>query len=86
MDRCCCGRIEDFTEPVIMNDRMHERLGDPGAFCGPVYKHDIRDLTADNERLRQKSEDDDDEIMALKTALKNLQPGSVFDTSEGDAK
>ena len=26
------------------------------------------------ERLRQKSEDDDDEIMALKTALKNLQP------------
>ena len=29
------------------------------------------------ERLRQKSLDDDDEIMALKTALKNLQPRSV---------
>ncbi len=52
MDRCCCGQIELFSEPVILGERLHERLGDEGAFCGPVLHHDLRDLQNDNDRLR----------------------------------
>lgn len=52
MDRCCCGRIEPFSEPVILGERLHERLGDEGTFCGPVYSHTIRDQGQEIERLR----------------------------------
>jgi hypothetical protein len=58
--RCCCGRIRDCTEPLIINDTLHERLGDEGAFCGPVDHHIIRDqekeiarLTLEVERLQR---------------------------------
>lgn len=51
MARCCCGRVKDWTEPIIIDDIQHERLNDPRAFCGPWRHHAIRDLTAENERL-----------------------------------
>ena len=52
-ERCCCGRIEDWTEPLILGERLHERLGDEGAFCGPVLHHDLRDQEQEIERLRK---------------------------------
>ena len=48
---CCCGRIKELSEPLIINGRMHERLGEPGSFCGPVHSHDFRDLEAERDRL-----------------------------------
>ena len=42
-DQCCCGRIKPCTETSIINQTQHEPLGDDGAFCGPVIKHDLRD-------------------------------------------
>ena len=52
VDRCCCGRIDPFIEPVILGERAHERLGDEGAFCGGVKNHTIRDQDREIERLR----------------------------------
>jgi len=51
-ERCCCGRIEDWTEPVILGERLHERLGGEGAFCGPVLHHDLRDQKQEIKKLR----------------------------------
>ena len=42
--RCCCGRkLLTDGEPLIVNDYQHETPGE-GRFCGPVYKHELRDL------------------------------------------
>jgi len=41
--RCCCGK-KDITEPLLINDYVHEVLGEPGSFCGPLKNHEIRDL------------------------------------------
>jgi hypothetical protein len=41
---------------VILGTRLHERLGDEGAFCGPALHHDLRDLQADNDHLRDLTE------------------------------
>ncbi len=51
-ERCCCGRITDYTEPLIINGRLHERLGDEGSFCGPVDAHTTRDQQRELIRLR----------------------------------
>ena len=50
--RCCCGRIKDWTEDVIINGRLHERLGGEGSFCGPVDAHTTRDQQRELIRLR----------------------------------
>jgi hypothetical protein len=59
-ERCCCGRIREFTETIRINNTVHERLGDEGSFCGPVDRHIIRDqdkeiarLTLEVEQLRR---------------------------------
>ncbi len=52
-DQCCCGRIKDCDEPLIINDYMHEPLGPEGAFCGKVSHHDVRDLRIEFRRLRE---------------------------------
>jgi len=42
--RCCCGRkLLTDGEPLIVNDYQHETPGE-GRFCGPVHKHELRDL------------------------------------------
>ena len=44
--RCCCGRIKEGLEPgerTRINDRVHARLGDEGAFCGTWWQHEIQD-------------------------------------------
>jgi hypothetical protein len=51
--RCCCGRFVNDYLPVIINDKMHELLGTPGAFCGPVINHQLRDAQADLKRARE---------------------------------
>ena len=56
-DRCCCGRIRNFTETVIFNHTMHERLGDKGTFCGPVDHHTMRDQEREIERLQARVEE-----------------------------
>ena len=69
---CCCGRLKWCDEPVIYNDKMHEPLSDPEAFCGPVYRHTIRDQQQEIERLRA----------ALKIALGYLghaMPAAAYD-------
>ncbi len=43
MGQCCCGRIHDCDEPVIMNEYCHEPLGPEGNFCGPQKNHTLRD-------------------------------------------
>ena len=48
--RCCCGK-KDISEPIIINDYVHEPFGVEGNFCGPLDKHDIRDLTNKVEEL-----------------------------------
>jgi len=50
--RCCCGK-KDIDGPIAINNIMHEPLGPIGNFCGPVDRHTIRDLLADNKRLKQ---------------------------------
>lgn len=57
--RCCCGKMA-ITEPFVTNNYMHEPLGKTDAFCGPLYKHDIRDMTArikeleiENKKLKE---------------------------------
>lgn len=45
--RCCCGKIKEGIEPIErlrINDTVHARLGDEGAFCGPWWQHEIDDL------------------------------------------
>ena len=49
--RCCCGK-KDITEPYQVNDYRHEPYGQPGASCGPAYKHELRDLYAEVKMLR----------------------------------
>lgn len=55
-DRCCCGRIVEWVEPVIINGIRHERLGDDEAFCGPELNHAVRDLSNEVDRLRAENE------------------------------
>ena len=50
MKQCCCGRYA-IDEPFISNTTMHEPLGDPGAFCGPVINHELRDVETKYEAL-----------------------------------
>lgn len=46
---CCCGRLPHLSEPLIINDYCHEPAGK--GFCGPKYKHELRDLTDEVARL-----------------------------------
>lgn len=48
---CCCGKKE-IDEPIIVNDYRHEPFGEAGAFCGPAYKHEIRDAHNKIEALQ----------------------------------
>lgn len=41
---CRCGRIKDYTEPVGINDTVHEGYDVVDGFCGPLVAHTIRDL------------------------------------------
>ena len=50
-EQCCCGHVRPCTEPSVTNSTMHEPLGAPGAFCGPVDRHTVRDQAAEIERL-----------------------------------
>jgi hypothetical protein len=45
--RCCCGEyvLED-GQPRTAGLWTHEARGNPGAFCGRSYKHELRDLRA----------------------------------------
>ncbi len=51
--QCCCGRIKECDEPVIMNDYCHEPLGPEGNFCGPFSHHQIRDLHKHCDKLEK---------------------------------
>jgi len=51
-DQCCCGRFKELEEPFQINDYRHEPYGKEGNFCGPSYKHDIRDLLSENKELK----------------------------------
>lgn len=52
-DWCCCHkyRIPKGDVAVIFNDIQHEPLGKSGAFCGPKYKHELRDVTRERDLL-----------------------------------
>ena len=67
MDRCCCGRISPWTEPVIINGRLHERLGDQDSFCGPVDAHTARDQQQEIERLQGF-------VAKVRDAVENIDP------------
>ena len=43
-ERCCCGRFDSLTESMIINETQHEILGPARNFCGPTYKHELRDM------------------------------------------
>lgn len=49
---CCCGQYDmtGLEEGFVSNDTMHETIGGDH-FCGPVYKHDLRDMGKEIERL-----------------------------------
>ena len=49
--RCCCGKVTGISDPVILNNIVHEPLGQVGNFCGPKDKHTIRDQTNEITRL-----------------------------------
>ena len=67
--RCCCGK-KDIDEPIFVNDYRHEPYGPVGNFCGPSYKHDIRDLKAEVERLRVFA---DEAMAAMDCAQANIR-------------
>ena len=71
-DRCCCGRIKNFTEPIIIGPTLHERLGDDGASCGPVNNHITRDQGREIEKLR-----------AVADAVEELPRGLLFQMRGG---
>ena len=64
-EQCCCGRIKEWTAPVFISNRLHERFGDEGAFCGSTRAHTIRDQGRELERLRA-------EIVELQTVIGHL--------------
>jgi hypothetical protein len=43
-DHCCCNKIIDFEEPIVINDIVHEKSGPAGNFCGSLINHELRDL------------------------------------------
>ena len=45
-DQCCCGRYKPLDEPLVTNETLHEPYGEPGAFCGSVTTHELRELRA----------------------------------------
>lgn len=49
--RCYCGKYEDICEfePFICNNIQHEMFGIEGHFCGPLWKHEVRDLKKEHE-------------------------------------
>jgi len=51
--RCCCGKctVDDGDRATVINDIGHEPLGEDGAFCGPVWRQDLRDLRRRNAKL-----------------------------------
>ncbi len=61
--RCCCGRFVNDYLPVIINNKMHELLGTPGAFCGPVINHQLRDAQAELEKARERIKNDWDDLV-----------------------
>lgn len=47
---CCCGRFAHLSEPVGINDTVHEPSGPERNFCGYFKDHTIRNLL---ERIKQ---------------------------------
>ncbi len=43
-EQCCCGKYKPLSEPLIVNDYLHEPYGEPGAFCSSVQTHELHDL------------------------------------------
>lgn len=48
---CRCGRIKHCTEPVGINDTIHEPYAMDEGFCGPRLNHEIRDAHIINGHL-----------------------------------
>ena len=57
MGRCCCGRYNDLTETLVVNDYQHELLGVDGAFCGPKIKHDLRDAWRELGKVKRERDE-----------------------------
>lgn len=55
MSQCCCGRFKELSEPSAINDTLHEPLGPPESFCGPIINHTLRDVLAANEAISAKN-------------------------------
>lgn len=51
--RCCCGKytVEEGDRATVINDIGHEPFGRRGAFCGPVWKQELRDVRAERDGL-----------------------------------
>jgi len=64
--RCCCGRkLLTDGEPLIVNDYQHETPGE-GRFCGPVYKHELRDLCDLYVQLAEVRAENKELVLAVK--------------------
>ncbi len=54
--QCCCGKYKPLDERFVMNETMHEPLGEPGAFCGSLQAHELHDL---REKLAEREAERD---------------------------
>jgi hypothetical protein len=54
--RCCCGKVQVDPDCVatVLNDYQHDLLGPPGNFCGPRWKHEVRDAQVEVDQLKAK--------------------------------
>jgi hypothetical protein len=69
-DQCCCGRIKPApSEPERINEIVHEAYGTEGAFCGPWWKHELRDLHAALTAMERERDEARARCVAIREAL-----------------
>ena len=54
MTACCCGRIKDLSDALMITDTVHEVLGVDGNFCGSLNDHAIRDFKRNKSRNKSR--------------------------------
>jgi hypothetical protein len=69
-DQCCCGRIKPApSEPERINDIVHEAYGTEGAFCGPWWKHELRDLRTALTAMERERDEARARVVAMREAM-----------------
>jgi hypothetical protein len=80
-DQCCCGRIKPApSEPERINDIVHEAYGTEGAFCGPWWKHELRDLRTALTAMERERDEARVRCVGMRgalTTIKKIKPEEV---------